>query len=96
VGIDVEAAGIIDRYAADEITFADMEDQLTAASGANCATDSTVRVVRERIVALIRQESKRQGVMLWQNPYLDPRDSISEVKPSSEPRPRPPRRRKMG
>ena len=95
VGIDVEAARLIDRFAADEITFGDMEDQLTSASGANGETDSTVRTVRERIVALIREESKRQGVMLWQNAYLDRRDSISEVKSSSEPRPRPPRRRKI-
>ncbi len=95
VGIDVEAAGVIDRYAADEITFADMEDQLTAASRDSFEIDSMVRVVRKRTVALIRQESKRQGVMLWQNPYRNPRDSISVVRPSSEPRPMPQRRRKI-
>jgi hypothetical protein len=93
--IDSEAASAIDCFAADEIAFADLESRLTALHRPESETGNKAQDGRERILALIRQEAKRLGVMLWQNPYRNPRDSISEVRPSSEPRPRPPRRNKF-
>lgn len=90
IEIDAEATCAIDRYAADEIAFADLENLLAAVSESDQETASRVRSARTSAIALIRQESKRQGVMLWQNPYRNPRDSISSVRPASEPRPKPP------
>lgn len=93
--LDSEAASAVDCFAADELAFADLESRLATLPRPESETVSKDRDGRERILALIRQEAKRLGVMLWQNPYRNPRDSISEVRPSSEPRPRPPRRNKF-
>lgn len=92
VEIDGETTCAIDRYAVDEIAFADMENLLTAGSESDSKVVGKAGPARERAITLIRQEAKRQGVMLWQNPYRNPRDSISEVRPASEPRPKPPLR----
>jgi hypothetical protein len=92
VEIDGETSSAIDRYAADEIAFTDVENQFATTSESDSETVSKIRMARERVLTLIRQESKLQGVMLWQNPYRNKRDSISEVRPASEPRPKPPRK----
>jgi hypothetical protein len=95
IEIDAGTAHAIERYAADEIAFTDLEDLLTTAIEFDVETVSAVRRARERTLALIRQESRHLGIMLWHNPYRNPRDSISEVRPSSEPRTMPPRRNRI-
>lgn len=91
--IDSETASAIECFAADELAFADLESRFTASPRPDSETGGKVLDGRERILALLRQEAKRLGVMLCQNPYRNPSDSISEVRPASEPRPKPLRRR---
>lgn len=95
LALDSEAASAIECFADDEIAFADLEFRLIAPLRPENETFSKDRNCRERILALIRLEAKRLGVMLWQNPYRNPRYSISEVRPASEPRSRPPLRNRI-